>query len=88
MNVYYLPSRSSLVPPPLEPSWPSFSTRLRNAWWRVRLALVEVRALLRGRPRYTEDAFEFPAPAPTVSHPAQVIDFDAARRRLRPATSS
>jgi hypothetical protein len=89
MNVYYLPSRSSTAPPPLESNWPSFRVRLRNAWWRVLLAVVEVRALLRRRPRYSEDSFEFPAPVvPALTRPAQVIDFDAARRRLRPATQS
>jgi hypothetical protein len=87
MNVYYLPSRPTTALTPIEPEWPSFGTRLRNAWWRIRLSLVEVRALLRRRPRFTAELSDFSVPAaPRPSRPAQVIDFEDARHRLRPAT--
>jgi hypothetical protein len=86
MSVHYLPSRSLVAPPPIEGDWPSFPVRFRNAWWRVRLALVEVRALLRSRPDDAEEEWETPVPTtPAPARPARVLDFEAARRRLRPA---
>jgi hypothetical protein len=81
-NVYYLPARAFVAEP--DP-WPDLPTRLQHAWWRFRLALAEVRALLRSRPR---PAGPLPAgeDAPTRPvRPAEVIDFQDARRRLRPA---
>jgi hypothetical protein len=91
MNVYYLPTRSEADPvlPPSE--WPSLPVRLRNAWWRLRLAIVEMRGILRSQPRYVVPANQYdffsaePAPAPRPSRPARVIDFEQARQRLRPA---
>lgn len=81
MNVYYLPARAlSAVEPP---EWPDLPTRVRHAWWRFRLALAEVRALLRSRPRPADSRFWEDA-SPGAARPAQVIDFQAARRRLRP----
>lgn len=86
MNVYYLSSRSSTAATPSDLDWPSLPIRLRNAWWRLRLALMEMRALLRSRPRYSADLHEFDVPAASVpARPARIIDFEAARRRLRPA---
>lgn len=89
MNVYYLPTRTSPAPETIAPEWPSFPERLRNAWWRVRLAMVEVRGLLRARPRcdlggaaYEPLFDEEPIPARRPTRPARVIDFEAARRRL------
>jgi hypothetical protein len=90
MNVYYLPTRTPVEPESIAPEWPSLPERLRNAWWRVRLAVVEIRGLLRGRPRYDlgglayESLFdEEPVPARRPSRPpARVIDFEAARVRL------
>jgi hypothetical protein len=97
MSVYYLPTRTPEIPEPLAPEWPSLPIRLRNAWWRVRLAVVEVRGLLRGQPRCDmggvayEPLFddEEPLPAPRPARPARIIDFEAARRRLasRPRSS-
>ena len=87
MSIHYLPSRSLVAPPPIEAEWPSFPVRFRNAWWRLRLALVEVRALLRSRPHDSEEGWESPVPTTpaATARPAPVIDFEAARRRLRPA---
>jgi len=87
-NVYYLPVAST-AEMLAEPEWPTLKTRLRNAWWRLRLALAEVRGILR-RPRRlgSEDYAAF-ADMDVVrvtrrSRPARVIDFESARRRLRP----
>lgn len=89
MNVYYLPTRTPAAPEPIAPEWPSFPVRLRNAWWRVRLAVVEVRGLLRGRPHDDLGGFAYeplfdeePIPTPRPARPARVIDFEAARVRL------
>jgi hypothetical protein len=95
-NVYYLPTL--VEPDPVElaaqPEWPSFAVRVRNAWWRLRLAVAEVRGILR-RPRrraFGDDVVlldEATDPAPRQrlrpAGPARIIDFDAARLRLRPA---
>jgi len=87
-NVYYLPMTAA-VDVLQEPEWPGLRTRLRNAWWRLRLALAEVRGILR-RPRglSPEDVAAF-GEADTPRHrrhgrPARVISFEDARRRLRP----
>ena len=90
MSIHYLPTRTPAEAEFLDTEWPSFPVRLRNAWWRVRLAFVEVRGLLRGRPSYDlggvayEPLFdeEEPLPAPRPARPARIIDFEAARRRL------
>lgn len=89
-NVYYLPLRSA-EPTVIEPEWPTLASRLRNAWWRLRLAFAEVRGILGARRRRLagEDyaalfADETPAPS-RRPRPARVIDFESARRRLRPA---
>ena len=91
MSVYYLPTRTLTDPDPVTSEWPSFPVRLRNAWWRLRLAIVEMRGILRSHPRYTMPAnpydlfSEAPPAPPRPVGPARVIDFDQARQRLRPA---
>lgn len=90
MNVYYLPTRIPTEPVPTTSEWPSLPVRLRNAWWRLRLAIVEMRGILRSQPRYTTpaisyDFFSAATPPPRPSGPARVIDFEQARQRLRPA---
>ncbi len=89
-NVYYLP-----VPTPDEPDCAPRArtpwTALRNAWWRVRLTMAELRAAFRraGRRARVMDGTPFfdgmaelteTAPAAPKT-PARVIDFNAARRR-------
>lgn len=93
-NVYYLPAPVEAVTVAPEVVWPCLSVRLRNAWWRLRLAFAEVRGILR-RPRHRqlgddvvllEDALEPGSlPRPRRTRPARVLDFEAARLRLRPA---
>jgi hypothetical protein len=90
-NVYYLPSRA--VPPPahVEPEWLSLNARLRNAWWRFRLAISEICGILR-RPRYRFTPEDYatlldeadPIVRRRPTRPARIIDLSTARRRLRP----
>jgi hypothetical protein len=92
MNVYYLPTRTVAPPALVEPEWPSLGERLRNAWWRFRLALAEIRGIIR-RPRYRFTPADYASlldEADRVvrrtrpSRPARVIELAEARHRLRP----
>lgn len=95
-NVYYLPLSLEADSPELEPEWPSFTSRLRNAWWRLRLALAEMRGILGARPRRCLPGEDYEVlfdesdvvveEVPRRSTPARVIDFESARQRLRPAS--
>jgi len=95
-NVYYLPSPTPPAPPTAAVEPIRFLGRLRNAWWRLRLALNEIRTILR-RPgqRFTLDDYvglldfedEQQRPRrrrPRPSQPGRLIDFETARLRLRP----
>ncbi len=89
-NVFYLPAPWPETPPRPRRDRSSLPARLRSAWWRFRLACREIRAiLLRPRPAADEDAVFLAGEAelverrPRPSHPARVIDFETARRRLR-----
>src|SRR5256885_15235826 len=46
-NVYYFPSTTPAAPGPTAVEPVRFMRRLRNAWWRLRLALREIRTILR-----------------------------------------
>lgn len=94
-NVYYLPASVEDVDLRAAADLtPRFGKRLRHAWWRLRLALAEIRTILwRPRRRFTADDYgallevetqpiERPV-RPAV--PARVIDFETARVRLRPS---
>ena len=76
-NVYYLPVAST-TETLAEPEWPRTATRLRNAWWRLRLAFAEVRGILR-RPRrhVPQDFMTLPdlevVRTPRRSRPARII---------------
>lgn len=89
-NVYYLPAPAGAVPVPAAPPT-RFVRRLRHAWWRLRLALAEIRAILRRpRPPARLGPLEPDGPVePAVARrrpvgPARVIDFEVARLRRRP----
>lgn len=93
-NVYYLSAGAAPLAVPRSEPQPGFGRRLRHAWWRFRLALTEIRAIL-FRPRRRLTASDYAAlldpddsPAPRVrprpARPAAVIDFAAARARRRP----
>jgi hypothetical protein len=96
-NVFYLPAHAP-VPEPVEPPtrWSIFRARMARRWWRMRIMLSEIRGIVRGRDHYAVD-LEFPGLAqPSEAAvessgpsrgPARVIDFHAARARLRPSTA-
>ncbi len=76
MSVYYLPTRPPDDPVPSTSEWPSLAVRLRNAWWRLRLAIIEMRGILRSQPRYVLPANQYdlfseapPPPRPASSGP-------------------
>ena len=95
-NVYYFPVPTPETPPTAAVEPVRLLLRLRNAWWRLRLALSEIRTLLR-RPtrRFTLDDYvgllEFeetqqrPNRRRRSNRPGRLIDFETARLRLRPA---
>jgi hypothetical protein len=94
-NVYYLPA-----PTPAEVRAPEpmrLLRRMRNAWWRLRLAFAEIRTILRQpQQRLTLDDYAALLDLEEderarrrrgrPGRPARVIDFEAARLRLRPAS--
>jgi hypothetical protein len=90
-NVYYLPAPEPVAPPRPAPSrWSSVG----RTWWRLRFAAAGIRLALRSAPvpLFTEDETltmlegraEMIDRRPRQTQPARVIDFDAARARLRP----
>jgi len=90
-NVYYLPA----IAPAAEPKpAPSRWARAGRTWWRLRFAFAGVRLAFRPArtPLFVDDdmlaLFEGRAEMidrrPREPKPARVIDFDAARERLRP----
>jgi hypothetical protein len=92
-NVYYLTPPLAEVEPPAPPSRRrALRLRLLTFWWRLRLTVGELGAVLRrfGRPPATVDTAVLLQHAemilasrrPSVG-PAQVIDFATARQRLR-----
>ena len=90
-NVYYLPARTEVVATYQAPRRPSWWMRLTLSWWRVRVTAREVWTVLRrgGRRWLTDvDALVLAhggeeRPRPRYAVPARVIDFAAARARLR-----
>jgi hypothetical protein len=93
-NVYYM--APVIAPEPLgAPSdWARFVQRTRRAWARLRITLVEIRAAIRrpGRNVFSDDSTLFldrsadlvDRRRPRPTEPACVLDFTAARLRLRP----
>jgi len=94
-NVYYLPALTTTSGPTAPPT-PWLRAHARRAWWRVRFAVAGIRLALRpsrtplfadddalpmldGRAELVERARR--------ARPARVIDFGAARDRLRPAAA-
>ena len=93
MNVYYLPTRLATpeTPDPLliASRWSIMRARAHRAFWRFRLTMIEVMAVIRrGGPGSTlqdhiwfADAEEVPVAPRRTQGPARVLDFEAARRR-------
>lgn len=92
-NVYYLPIRHEA--PEIGSRQLARATvwgRLLRAWWRARFAGTEIWNIARrsGRHLFAEETltlerFDAERLRPRLG-PARIIDFDAARQRLRPAT--
>ena len=97
-NVYYLPAAEPIDLPELPSRWSLLQSRLLHAWWRFRLSLSDIRV---GRRRHRDDDYSAllrnvvaNSPAQLIdrrparpSRPATVLDFEAARLRLRPTTA-
>ena len=94
-NVYYLPAPAPVAEPTPAPTrWTSVS----RTWWRLRFALAGIRLALKPAPTalFAEDETlamldgwaEMVERRPRQTRPARVIDFDAARARLRPAVAT
>jgi len=93
-NVFYLPAASLPEPLPTPSRW----ARLSRTWWRLRFALAGIRLALRPAPNplFAEDETlamlqgqaEFVERRHRQTGPARVIDFDAARARLRPVAAT
>jgi len=91
-NVFYLPAVSVPEAPPA-PRW----ARLTRTWWRVRFAVAGIRLALKPAPipLFAEDETLALLQGQAVlerrarsTRPAHVIDFDAARARLRPVAAA
>ncbi|MBI2217252.1 MAG: hypothetical protein HYU51_08145 [Candidatus Rokubacteria bacterium] len=92
-NVYYLPLRRET--PEVVRRRPERATlwaRTTRTWWRLRFSAAEIWSIVRRTSRHlfsdTESALidrdQFESFATPSLGPARVIDFEAARRRLRP----
>jgi hypothetical protein len=95
--VYYLPAAEPVDVPAPPSRLARLRHRLLHGWWRVRLSLADVRFGGRGGRSHEDDYSallrsvieESPAQLidrrrPKPSRPATVLDFEAARLRLRP----
>lgn len=93
-NVYHFPSPIVPEAPRRMSRWSKVSARVQRTWWRLRITIAEIRWVLRRQrgsfdgvdlARLGERDFDIPASRPRFFGPARIIDFDAARLRLRPA---
>ena len=99
-KVYYLPAPEIIEAPPSMSAWTRLRRRMIHGWWQARLSLADIRlgfwrprrrrgndyaALLRSA---VEDnpAMLIDRRRPARSRPATILDFEAARLRLRPQT--
>jgi hypothetical protein len=101
-KVYYLPAAEPVKASPPVSRWARLHRRLLRVWLRTRLSLADVRLGL-WHPRRRRRGDDYAAllrtviedgPAelidrrrPKPSRPASVLDFEAARLRLRPTTA-
>lgn len=101
-KVYYLPAPEIIEAPPSMSVWTRLRRRMIHGWWQARLSLADIRlgfwpprrrrrgddyaALLRS---VVEDspAVLIDRRRPARSRPATILDFEAARLRLRPQTT-
>ena len=94
-NVYYMSAPTKAAEPMRGPEgWALLTLRARRAWARVRVTMIEIRsAIFRpGRGLFADEGTLFldrsaemvERHRPRPTKPAQVLDFTAARVRLRP----
>jgi hypothetical protein len=91
-NVYYLPARVTREIPARTPRKTTAWARMQRAWWRLSFMTAEICSIVRRRGRHLfldDDAIVLGRMAelterPVSYGPARIIDFDSARRRLRP----
>ena len=92
-NVYYLPARVTReTPSSRTPRKATAWARMQRAWWRLSFMTAEICSIVRRRGRHLfldDDAIVLGRMAelterPISYGPARIIDFDSARRRLRP----
>lgn len=92
-NVYYLPARVTReTPSSRTPRKATAWARMQRAWWRLSFMIAEICSIVRRRGRHLfldDDAIVLGRMAelterPISYGPARIIDFDSARRRLRP----
>jgi hypothetical protein len=92
-NVYYLPARVTRETPTTRSTRKTTAwARCQRAWWRLSFMAAEICSIVRRRGRHLfldDDAIVLGRMAElterSTSHgPARIIDFDSARRRLRP----
>jgi hypothetical protein len=92
-NVYQFPAPIAPEPPRRVSAWAKVSGRVRRSWWRLRITIAEIRWVLRRQHgsldgiepvRFGERDFDTAVSRPRLLGPARIIDFDAARLRLRP----
>jgi hypothetical protein len=101
-NLYYLPMAEPARTPPPPSRSTRVRRRLLRSFWRVRLSLADIRlGSWRRRPSRPGDDYAAlldsvfgDSPAELIdrrrhrpSRPATILDFEAARLRLRPQTS-
>ena len=97
-KLYYLRTAEPVASPPPVSRWTRLRRRLLRGWWRARLSLA-VRAGAWARRRRDNDEYAAflggvvgDSPAELIerrrrkpSRPAAILDFEAARLRLRPS---
>jgi len=99
-KLYYLPMAEPVPTPPPVSRWTILRRRLLRGWWRARLSLADIR-IGSSRQRRRDDDYAalldsvlgdsraelIERRRPKPSRPATILDFQAARLRLRPQTS-
>lgn len=93
-NVYQFPTPVTPEPPRCVSRWSMLRDSVRRTWWRLRITVAEIRWVLRRQrgafdgidsTRFGDRDLDSASSRPRLLGPARIIDFDAARLRLRPA---
>ena len=86
-KLYCLPTAEPVPSPPPVSRWTILRRRLLRGWWRARLSLDDDYAALLDSVLGDSRAELIERRRPKPSRPATILDFQAARLRLRPQTS-